>query len=141
MTPSVSFAALLQSALTEPGIVSQAYHACHGYSLGNQLLAMIQCAQRGITPGPIASFMGWKAKSRYVRKGEKALVLCMPITVKQRANTDQPADVHDDTKRGTFTRFVFRPNWFVLSQTDGQDLEQMPIPDWVRRGRWRRSAS
>ena len=69
---------LLNRALTEPGIVSRAYSAFHGYSLGNQLLAMVQCAERGITPGPIATFMGWKEKRRYVRKGEKAMVLCRP---------------------------------------------------------------
>src|SRR5688572_30022592 len=106
MTPSVSFADLLQSALTEPGIVSKAYHAFHGYSLGNQLLAMIQCAERGITPGPIATFMGWKNKGRYVRKGEKAVVLCMPITVKRTSDTDPPADARDDATHAAFTRFV-----------------------------------
>ena len=132
MTPSVSFADLLQSALAEPGMVSQAYHAFHGYSLGNQLLAMIQCAERGITPGPIATFMGWKDKGRYVRKGEKALVLCMPITVKRTESKDQPTACQDDTKPAAFTRFVFRPNWFVLSQTEGQNVEPMPIPEWDR---------
>src|SRR4051812_28854562 len=56
MTPSpASFAQLLDSALTEPGIVSKAYSAFHGYSLGNQLLALMQCTQRGITPGPIST--------------------------------------------------------------------------------------
>src|SRR4029077_11585985 len=28
------------------------------------------------------------------------------------------------------TRFVYRPNWFVLAQTAGQDLEPVAIPDW-----------
>ena len=56
MTPQ--FVDLLNQALTEPGIVSRAYSAFHGYSIGNQLLAMVQCAERGITPGPIATFMG-----------------------------------------------------------------------------------
>jgi hypothetical protein len=30
----------------------------------------------------------------------------------------------------TFTRFVYRPNWFVLSQTDGKDVEPLTIPAW-----------
>ncbi len=37
------FADLLQSAVHEPGILSQAYQQFHSYSLGNQLLAMFQC--------------------------------------------------------------------------------------------------
>src|SRR6266704_6528053 len=87
---AASFADLLSRALSEPGVVSRAYTAFHGYSIGNQLLALVQCAERGITPGPIATFMGWKDKGRYVRKGEKAIVLCMPITVKRQGNHDEP---------------------------------------------------
>jgi hypothetical protein len=77
MTPATvsSFGDLLRSAVTEPGIVSSAYRAFQGYSVGNELLALVQCAERGITPGPIATFPGWKAKGRYVRRGEKAIVL------------------------------------------------------------------
>ena len=75
--------------------------------------------------------MGWKDKGRYVRKGEKAIVLCMPITGKRKAKDDQPVtDASDDGKPETFTRFVYRPNWFVLAQTDGQDVEPLAIPDW-----------
>src|SRR6266487_923475 len=120
MTPTVTrnapqFAELLNRALCEPGVVSRAYTAFHGYSIGNQILALVQCAEREIPPGPIATFMGWKDKGRWVRKGEKAIVLCMPITCKRQATdaTDPDAD-HAET----FTRFVYRPNWFVLSQTE-----------------------
>jgi hypothetical protein len=134
--PTIStpqFGDLLNRALTEPGIVSRAYSAFHGYSFGNQLLALVQCAERGITPGPIATFMGWKDKGRYVRKGEKAIVLCMPITAKRKGKDDRPVnDASDDSKPETFTRFVFRPNWFVLAQTDGQDVEPLTIPEWDR---------
>jgi hypothetical protein len=126
-TPA-AFADLLQKAVSEPGIISKAYSAFHGYSIGNQILALVQCAERGITPGPISTFMGWKDKGRYVRKGEKAIVLCMPVTCKRKSTDDQPAD--DDAKPETFTRFVYRPNWFVLVQTDGQELEPTLIPGW-----------
>jgi hypothetical protein len=77
------FGDLLARALVEPGIISTAYTAFHGYSIGNQILALVQCAERGITPGPIATFVGWKEKGRHVRNGEKAIVLCMPITAKR----------------------------------------------------------
>jgi antirestriction protein ArdC len=112
-----AFAELLHKAVTE-------------HSIGNQLLALVQCAERGITPGPIATFMGWKDKGRYVRKGEKAIVLCMPVTCKRRATDDQVVDASNDDKPETFTRFVYRPNWFVLSQTEGPEVAATSIPDW-----------
>ena len=57
MTPTtVSFADLLRSAVTDPGVVSNAYQQFHSYSLGNQLLAWAQCIERGIQPGPMATF-------------------------------------------------------------------------------------
>ena len=136
MTPTVNcnapqFAELLSRALCEPGVVSRAYTAFHGYSIGNRILAFVQCAERDIPPGPIATFMGWKDKSRWVRKGEKAIVLCMPITCKRQAIAG-PAGENPDPDRHaeTFARFVYRPNWFVLSQTDGQPIEPASIPDW-----------
>ena len=71
MTTTTSFADLLASAVNELGLISKAYSAFHGYSMGNQLLAWVQCLARGIQPGPIARFMGWKEKGRYVRKGRR----------------------------------------------------------------------
>jgi antirestriction factor ArdC-like protein len=125
-----TFADLLARAITEPGRISRAYTAFHGYSIGNQLLALGQCDARGLQPGPIASFMGWKDKGRFVRKGEKALTLCMPITCKRKAETEGEDDA-------AFTRFVYKPNWFVLAQTDGQAVEPTTV---TRPGRSRRSA-
>src|ERR1700704_2024343 len=127
-TPQLSFEELLRSAVTEPGIISGAYRAFHNYSFGDQLLAWTQCAQRSIQPGPLGTFPRWKSLGRYVRKGEKAITLCMPVTIKKKGN--EPGDVTD--KPEVFTRFVFRPSWFVLAQTEGQDLPATPIPTWDR---------
>jgi hypothetical protein len=71
---------LLHKAVTEPGVISKAFSRFHQYSFGNQLLALLQCEGRGIEPGPIATYPRWKDLGRHVRKGEKALTLCMPIT-------------------------------------------------------------
>ena len=132
-----AFADLLRDAVHEPGILSQAYQQFHTYSLGNQLLAMVQCHQRGLEPGPMATYPKWKELGRQVRKGEKALTLCMPITIKRRRHMDQPAH-HAQPARpalepgdeATFTRFVYKSRWFVLSQTEGEPLPEQPIPDW-----------
>jgi hypothetical protein len=124
---TTSFAELLQSALTEPGKIHTAYFAFHGYSIGNQLLALVQCAERGMAPGPIASFNKWKERGRFVQKGQKAIALWMPITVKRTIEQEpgSPEDV-------AFTRFLLKRNWFVLSQTQGQDYTPEPIPHWDR---------
>lgn len=125
------FTDLLSRALSEPGVVSRAYSSFHGYSLGNQMLALMQCTERGIQPGPIASFMSWRGKGRQVRKGEKAISLCMPLTYKKRKAEHEPGRPNGDegTSR-VFTVFVLRPNWFVLSQTDGDAVTLQPIPVW-----------
>jgi antirestriction protein ArdC len=123
---SATFAELLAQAVTEPGIISQAYSAFHNYSIGNQLLAWAQCLERGLQPGPMATYPRWKEFGRHVRKGEKAITLCQPVTVKRR-----PADDADPNEQpDVYTRFVYRPHWFVLAQTDGQELPPMSMPSW-----------
>jgi antirestriction protein ArdC len=125
-TPPATFATLLETAVHEPGIISQAYTAFHSYSLGNQLLAWAQCVERGIPPGPIATFPRWKELGRHVRKGEKAITLCRPVTVKRKATADDGAD--DAITVATW--FVYKPLWFVLAQTDGPPMPEQPIPTW-----------
>jgi hypothetical protein len=119
-----TFAHLLETAINEPGLISSAYSAFHSYSLGNQLLALSQCMARGITPGPIATYQRWKELGRYVRKGEKALTLCRPVTVKRAT----PAGEEDERTVATF--FVYKPLWFVLAQTEGQPMAEPLMAHW-----------
>jgi hypothetical protein len=51
-----TFASLLEAAVSQPGVIARAYSAFHTFSLGNQLLAAMQCAERGLPLGPLASF-------------------------------------------------------------------------------------
>ncbi len=107
----------------------QAYSAFHPYSIGNQLLALFQCYVRGLPTGPINTLPGWKNLGRSVKKGEKALMLCMPITVKRRdsANTDEgEIESHECFTTG----FVYRSRWFILAQTDGDEIELPSLPVW-----------
>ena len=51
--------------------------------------------------------------------GEKAITLCMPRSYKT-------AEVDDETGEKverSWMRFIFKAQWFVLSQTDGDDWE------------------
>src|SRR2546421_5263146 len=113
--------------LFRSGLIMKAYSAFHSYSLGNQLLALVQCQMRGLQPGPINTFPKWKDLGRYVKRGERALTLCMPITCKRRNDTDDD----ESNEEHTFTSFVYKARWFVLAQTDGQELEPITIPDWM----------
>ena len=123
-----AFADLLQNAVQEPGILSRAYSQFHTYSLGNQLLAMMQCHERGIEPDPMATYVRWQELGRHVRKGEKALTLCMPVTIKRKTETTEADGA--DSESGTFTRFVYKSRWFVLSQTEGEPVAEPQIPAW-----------
>src|SRR5260370_18252801 len=87
--PSVNWETLLKQAIEKPGLIGEAYSRFHNYSSGNQVLALVQCFARGIQPGPISTFPGWKAQGRYVKRGERALTLCMPVTCKSKETDPQ----------------------------------------------------
>jgi N-terminal domain of anti-restriction factor ArdC len=114
---------LLQAAVTEPGMILKAYSNFHGYSLGNQIAAMVQCQMRNLEIGPINTYPGWKRLDRQVRKGEKAIWLCMPLTRKIK-------DKESNEDQTIIATFVWKPNWFVLSQTNGEPVSRLEIPTW-----------
>lgn len=121
-----TFQRLLQDAVSKPGSIMKAYSAFHGYSFGNQLLAYFQCAGRDIEIGPINTYNGWKALGRQVQKGQKALTLCMPVTMKGKVEV-QPDGTE---KQRTFMRFTYTPKWFALSQTEGDPFVMPTIPNF-----------
>ena len=125
----VQFRRLLIEAVTKPGTLMKAYSLFHQYSLGNQILAYLQALERDIPLGPIASFNRWKELNRHVKKGEKAITLCMPVTCK-RTVTEQGPDGNNVDIEVSFRRFVFRKNWFLLAQTDGAEYQPPAIPQW-----------
>jgi len=92
---------LLQSAVKESGLIMKANAIFHNYSIGNQLTAIVQCSQRGLEPSLINTCQGWQALKRQVKKGEKAIELCRPLT---RSRTN------DDGEKESFTAsFVWKP--------------------------------
>lgn len=130
---------LLRDAVSTPGKLLEAYTAFHNFSIGNSLLALFQCYDRGITPGPLNTYKGWQQLGRQVKKGEKAIVLCMPLAYKKRlrqeiqhpeeSGTNQPAQSEKDVCNDiTRYRFALRPYWFVLAQTDGETAFAPSIP-------------
>ncbi|HKS40136.1 MAG TPA: DUF1738 domain-containing protein [Blastocatellia bacterium] len=79
---------------------------------------------RGIESGPINTYPGWQNLKRNVKKGEKAIWLCMPLTRKKENDAGE--------KETIISSFVWKPRWFVLTQTEGEPIEAQPIPAWNR---------
>jgi N-terminal domain of anti-restriction factor ArdC len=129
----VQFRDLLKRAVSEPGTISAAYSAFHNYSIGNQLAALFQCSLRKIPVGPISTLKDWNSKGRFVERGEKAIWLCMPITGKKAVKDETTGE--ETAEHYTF--FVWKPRWFVLAQTKGQeykaDVLQTPLGTERRR--------
>jgi N-terminal domain of anti-restriction factor ArdC len=123
------WSALLVEAVNKPGLIMEAYSAFHQYSIGNQILALVQCELRSLEPGPINTFPGWQALGRNVKRGERALMLCMPITRKRRDEGSEDAN-DDGSGEHAYTAFVYKPRWFVLSQTTGEEFKPARLPEW-----------
>jgi hypothetical protein len=124
MDNKINWSHLLQSAVKESGLIMKAYSLFHNYSYSNQIAAIVQCSQRGIEPSPLNTYQGWQALKRQVKKGAKAIELCMPLT---RSRTN------DDGEKESFAAsFVWKARWFVLSQTEGEPIAEIEIPSWSR---------
>ena len=130
---------LLRDAVSSPGKLLEAYSAFHNFSVGNSLLALFQCYERAITPGPLNTYKGWQQLDRQVRKGERAIVLCMPLAYKKRVRQHSEGAVDSDANQApqdkeevsdevTRYRFALRPYWFVLAQTEGEISFTPSIP-------------
>jgi hypothetical protein len=125
------WSALLVEAVNKPGMIMEAYSAFHSYSVGNQILALVQCQLRGLEPGPINTFPGWQALGRIVKRGERALILCMPITRKVRDDQESGSDASQgENGERTFTSFMHKARWFVISQTIGDEFNAPRLPEW-----------
>jgi antirestriction protein ArdC len=123
---------LLRQAVEKPGVSSQAYSMFYSYSFGNQLLALHQLTARRLEIGPLASYGDWQKMGRQVRKGESAIVMLVPRTIKR---TEEGEDGEEKTREMRYFRYA--PTAFALSQTDpieGQidrSAEALPeMPSW-----------
>ena len=115
---------LLIDAVNQPGRIMAAYTAFHNYSIGNALLALSQCLRRNLAPGPLNTYKGWQELGRYVKKGEQALTLCMPVTAKKKKTNPETKLEQEHV----LTYFVYRPFWFTLSQTGGGNPYALHAP-------------
>ena len=125
---------LFEQALTQPGIISKAYSVFYEYSIGNAFLAASQLIARDLPITPIATFNKWKELGRMVKKGEKAVAMVMPVTVKSTLKDDGDVTGNEEgnqTSGSGRTIFVLKINWFSLGQTEGAEYaREVVIPTW-----------
>lgn len=117
---------LLRKAVTEPGLIHEAYSQFHRYSIGNKVLALWQCYTLEIQPGPLNTYKRWTEMGRQVQKGQKALFLWQPFDGKRKEI--DPETGEEVVK--PFRYFKLVPRWFVLSQTEGEDVEFPATSGW-----------
>jgi len=84
---------------------------------------------RQLQPGPIATVPKWNQLGRRVKKGERALTLCMPLSRKA-TKTTIAEDGTEQQEETAYTFYMWRSRWFVLSQTEGADYQPPAIPKW-----------
>jgi hypothetical protein len=111
--------ALLTSDGWQRWIRVRASNGLSRYSVSNQMLIAVDCWSRGITPTYVAGFRAFLELNRCVRKGETAIPILAPMTVKQR---DEHGE--DTGERKIFFRTV---PVFDVSQTEPLPGKQ-PVP-------------
>ncbi len=95
----------------------------HRYSFGNQLLIAFQMP----TATHVAGFHGWKKHNRFVKKGEKGILIIAPVTKKVRTVDERQADGSVESK-DIRAAVNFRAAYvFDVSQTDGE-----PLPEFAK---------
>ena len=88
----------------------------HRYSLRNVMLI----ASQKPTATHVAGFHGWHKLGRFVKKGEKGILILAPIVRRKHENAEQ-----NETDESS-TAVCFRAAYvFDISQTDGQDLPEI----------------
>ncbi len=127
--PMISWAAILQEAVTKPGYIHEAYSRFRNFSIGNQILALYQCVERSLPPGPLATFPKWKELGRHVKKGEKALHSVCRVTCRRKARV-KAEDGTEHEEEFPFTHFIWRAIWFTLAQTQGAEYKPQEVSDW-----------
>lgn len=95
----------------------------HDYSIGNQILIMIQKPDAT----RVAGFNTWKDLGRWVRKGEKGIAILAPVMPpKQKPEEKKEEEAETEIEpRPVFFKVVYI---FDLSQTEGKPLPEFEVP-------------
>ena len=97
----------------------------HDYSIGNQILIMIQKPEAT----RVAGFSTWKDLGRWVRKGEKGIAILAPVMPPkpkpEEREQDEAEAATEIEPRPVFFKVVYV---FDVSQTEGKPLPEFEVP-------------
>lgn len=102
---------IFELTLSGEGKILKGYSNFHNYSFCNQMWAYFQLLGKGQAVQPIATYKKWAELGRQVKKGSKAIELCIP-------NKWQNKDTNEE---GMY--FAFKKLWFSFEDTDGEEVE------------------
>ena len=90
----------------------------HTYSFGNVMLI----ARQKPDASNVAGIRTWNSLGRFVKRGEKGILILAPMIGKKRTQNDAPEPT-EDAKRTESTLFGFRAVYvFDVTQTEGKEL-------------------
>lgn len=122
---------LLKEAVEKPGTVSKCYSTFWNFSWMNSISAMIQLKQMELPIEPIACGSAWEKMGRKVKPEERSkkrgIWLCMPRSYKKKVKDTETGEEREET---FWSSFVWRPNWYSLSQTEGEEYKTPALPEW-----------
>lgn len=122
--------ALPKIAVDQPGVLKP-YDRFHRYSLWNAISLIGQTLHREMPLGPFAPFPKWDALGRKVKKGEKALWVCIPIIRQKKVGVGATAEeAVRDLQDGNGIWYAWKPRVFTLSQTEGEEPPPLEADEW-----------
>jgi hypothetical protein len=128
-TTDIDWRATLMEALNAPGALGNTYTRFYNYSFLNQIRLLMQ----GVAE-PVATYNCWHELGRQVRKGSKAKIVLAPVLVGREVKDANGNVVLGDDGRPRKHQILvgFRDSRTVFgySDTDGQELPPVQLPDW-----------
>ncbi len=113
----IDWGKVIETALDMPGNVGNVYTRFYNYSYANQAYLWMQGARE-----PVATYKRWQALGRQVLRGSKAYEIIQPIFAKK--------DKDDPDAEPIIVGFREVKRIFTYSQTEGDPLPEVPIPEW-----------
>ncbi|MGV1030148.1 MAG: ArdC-like ssDNA-binding domain-containing protein [Dermatophilaceae bacterium] len=116
--------AIVDSGQLQRWLDAMASNGLHRWSLNNQVLALMQLAQRGEPLGQahLMGFRQWQQLERHVISGQKAIWILAPMTRKIREEDD-----NGGTREKTIVTGFKSVPVFNVTQTAGAPLPRAPI--------------
>ena len=114
---AIDWGKIIETALTAPGNVGNVYSRFYSYSFLNQMYLRMQ----GVAE-PVATMKRWNASGRTVLSGSRAKEIIVPIFAKK---TDEDPDAEPAIIGFKAVRRIF-----TLSQTEGDELPPVALPEW-----------